>query len=371
MTTLKVAVIGAGRLGQFHSRLIAANPLAELIGIVDPDAAAAQELATSCNSTPFTSHHEVLDRIDAAIVAAPTRLHHRITLDLLSAGIHTLVEKPIASNASEADAMIAAAAEHNTTLQVGHVERFNPIVERVASQLASPRYIESLRCGPFTFRSTDTGVVHDLMIHDIDLALALACSPVVGIEAIGTSVLGGHEDLANARITFASGCIASLSASRVSYETVRRMQVFTPTGYANLDFGTRTATLVDTESAKRRGKLDVDALSAEEKQKLQETFFENVLPLERIAPIEGNAIAAEQADFISSILNGHAPRVDGRQGRDALAIADQIVAAINTSGMSESATNLPAAAILPGPHSPSPHWTADPETARPQRREAG
>ncbi len=366
MRTLKLAVIGAGHLGRIHARLLAEIPEAELIGIVDPDSKAASELAASCHTTALASHLEVTDQIDAAIVAAPTRLHHRIAIDLLSAGIHTLVEKPIASSVTEADRMVAAAERHHTLLQVGHVERFNPIVQRVLPQLSSPRYIESLRCGPFTFRSTDIGVVHDLMIHDIDLALSLVRSPVFQVEAMGASVLGGHEDLANARLTFENGCIASLSASRVSYETVRRMQVFTPTGYVNLDFGSRTARSVDADRARRQGPLDVDTLSPQEKKQLQETFFDDVLPLERIGPVEGNAIAAEQADFVSSILHSHAPRVCGTQGRDALAVADQIVAAIDAYGKQESATNLPAAAILPGPH-----WTADPAGDHQSRREAG
>ena len=245
MTPLKLAVLGAGHLGRIHARLLSRIEGVELVGVVDPIAENRDGVAEEFNARAFASHTELIGRIDAAVVAAPTPLHHALTMDLLDAGIHCLVEKPITATASQADELIARAEAGGLILSVGHVERFNPAFTAVADRLEDPKYIEGQRTSGYTGRSTDVGVVMDLMIHDIDAVLSLVHSPVEHVDAIGLSVLGGCEDVVNARIRFASGCVASLTASRVSYTASRRMQVYAPTGFATIDFGARNAVVVD------------------------------------------------------------------------------------------------------------------------------
>jgi len=213
---LRLAVIGAGRLGGFHAQKAAANPDVELVAVVDPVPAARNRVAAECHTRALADYRGLVGAIDAAIVAAPTRLHHRIGMDLAGEGVHLLVEKPLCSRLAEAEELVERAEKQGVVLQVGHVERFNPAFAAAAPYLVEPKYIEAVRASGFTFRSTDVGVVLDLMIHDIDLVLSLVGSPVQRVEAMGVSVLGGHEDAANARIQFASGCVATLSASRVS-----------------------------------------------------------------------------------------------------------------------------------------------------------
>jgi predicted dehydrogenase len=244
---------------------------------------------------------------------------------LLRGGLHVFIEKPLAPTEVEAQELVAAAEAHGRILQVGHVERFNPAFLAAAPHLASPQYISAERTSGYTGRSTDIGVVFDLMIHDIDLALALAQSEVERIDALGISILGGHEDMAQARLTFANGCVANLTASRASYVASRRMQVFSATGFAALDFATPAARLLSPSLAVLRGEREFDRLPPGEKQALRESLFvEHLpaadLPLERI-----NAIQEELRNFAASIAAGRAPHVDGRQGLQAVSVAERVL----------------------------------------------
>jgi predicted dehydrogenase len=330
MTPLKVAVIGAGHLGRIHARLLAQMPGLELVGIVDPLAAARDEVAAACQTRAFEHHRQLAGQIDAAVVAAPTRHHHAVAMDLVDQGLHLLVEKPIAATAQQADELVQAARRRGVVLQVGHVERFNPVMRLVEPHLMAPLFLDAVRCGSYTFRSTDIGVVLDLMIHDIDLALAMVGRPVRRVEAVGFSMLGGHEDMASARIEFDGGCVATLSASRVSYQAERRMQVFSARGFVTVDFAARTATLLGVSATVRRHGIDVDSLTSAEIARLKERLFDEVLPLERMTAPEGNALADELADFADSIRTGRQPRVTGEAGAAALAVAEQVLSAIAT-----------------------------------------
>jgi predicted dehydrogenase len=215
---LRVGVVGAGHLGTIHARLVRTIDDVQLVGIADPDAAARERIAAEIETDVCADHRQLIGRIDAAILAAPTDHHYWIGMELAEAGIHLLVEKPLALTVAEADALVRATRSRNLILQVGHVERFNPAFTAAAARLQRPRFIDAVRASGYTGRSTDVGVVLDLMIHDIDLVLSLVPSEVVEVEAVGTAVLGPHEDLAHARLRFANGCLANLSASRVSYE---------------------------------------------------------------------------------------------------------------------------------------------------------
>lgn len=329
MTPIRLAVIGAGHLGRIHARLLAQREDVRLVGIVDPIAAAREEVAAANGTKPYASHWPLLGEIDAAVIATPTRLHHAVAAELLCSGVHVLVEKPITTTLPEADQLIALAAEHRCVLQVGHVERFNPAWRQVESLVGEPRYIEATRCGPYTFRSIDVSVVHDLMIHDLDLVLSLVRSPVQSVTAVGASVLGKHYDLANARVEFANGAVATFNASRLNFEPQRQIRLFAAEGFTSVDFVTRTATHVALSPAVARGEFDAEQLSPAERGELKDHVFSRLLPRTDFPPADGNAMADEQGDFLTAIRTGRAPHVDGRQGRAALDVCEQICSAIS------------------------------------------
>jgi predicted dehydrogenase len=328
MKALRLAVVGAGHLGRVHARLAAGVDRVSLVAVVDVDRGAREEVAAGCGAAAVADIGELLGQVDAAVVAVPTRFHHAVALELLRRGIHVLVEKPITTTLAEADELIDVAGRNGLVLQVGHVERFNPVWRQVSEQISPPLYLEAVRCGPYTFRSTDVSVVHDLMIHDIDLALWLVGADVRRVEAVGGVVVGPHDDLAQARIEFENGSVANLSVSRASFEAVRRMRMFGEREFLSVDMAGRTATVV--RGGARLGELRSASrgLSLEETARLKERFFEDVLPVERIGAAEGNAIADELVDFAESIRGGRSPRVDGRAGRAALAVCEQVCASI-------------------------------------------
>ncbi len=350
MSKLRVAVIGAGRLGGFHAQKLAARTDVELVAIVDPMAANRDRVAQQAGAKAVADYAELLGQIDAAVVAAPTSLHHRIGCDLLKAGVHLLVEKPLCSNWADAEELVSLARQHKAVLQVGHVERFNPAYVAAANQISEPKYIDAVRTSGFTFRSTDVGVVLDVMIHDIDLVLAMVGSPVRKVDALGFSVLGGHEDIANARIEFESGCVANLSASRVSYESLRRMHAWSVDGFASVDYVARTATLVTPSEFLLRRKFDVNALSAEQVEHYRQHFAEEHLPREQLGFEAVDALALEVEDFVTAIRDRREPRVNGEAGRDALAVAEQILAQIEDHCWDASSKGLSGPWALPGRH---------------------
>ncbi len=205
MTPLRVAVIGAGHLGRIHARIAAGLDDIELVAVADPVAACRDAAAAESKTESVADYRELIGEIDAAIVATPTNTHHTVGIELLSSGIPLLIEKPLANHTAAADDLVNLARKQGLVLQVGHVERFNPALAWAASEVHDPKYIEATRTSGYSFRSTDIGVVLDVMIHDLDIVLALAGSTVTNVEALGISVLGGHEDMATARLTFASG----------------------------------------------------------------------------------------------------------------------------------------------------------------------
>jgi predicted dehydrogenase len=370
MNKLRMAVIGAGRLGSFHAQKLARREDVELVAVVDPVAASRERLAAECHTAGLADYAALLGRLDAAVVAAPTTLHHRIARDFLATGIHLLVEKPICATRAEADELVALADRRRLVLQVGHVERFNPALAAAAEVTREPKYIEAVRTSGFTFRSTDIGVVLDVMIHDIDLVLSLVRSPLRKVEALGFSVLGGHEDVANARLEFSSGCVAAISASRVSYETVRRMHVWSAEGFAAVDFANRTATLVRPSEALRRRQFRVDGLKPDELEHCRAHFAEEHLPKTQQALDAVDALALEQDDFVDSIRTGRAPRASGQAGRDALAVAERILARIEDHCWDAAVDGLTGPLGLPHPHLiPVPHFA--PATLSSFREKAG
>jgi predicted dehydrogenase len=363
---LKLAVVGAGHLGRIHARLLAEMSDVELVGIADPLPAAREKVAADSDAAPFAGHGELIGHVDAAVIATPTRLHHAVALDFLRAGTPLLVEKPLAATLSEADELVETARQHGAILQVGHIERFNPAFVAATARLGRPQYIDAVRASGFTGRSTDIGVVHDLMIHDIDLVLSLIDAPLVRVDAVGVAVLGHNEDATQARLEFGDGCVANLSASRISYSAApnRRMHLWSARGFAAIDFGNRSVSVVTPSQTVRNGEFDYESLSAEEKATFKDRVFADILRLESVEVESRNALADELRDFVDAVRNRTEPRVTGRQGRDALAVAEAVLQSMRAHRW-QTGEPLPPAPILRGPH-----WkTALP--TRPIHREAG
>jgi predicted dehydrogenase len=297
--TLRLAVIGAGAFGRNHVRVLSRLPAVELMAIVDYDLAKAQPLAAEHSSQAFSSL-DAMPAIDAAIVATPTVTHEEIATRLLQSGIDVLVEKPIASTAAAGERLARLADEKGRILQVGHLERFNPAVIALERALTIPLFFEVHRLSVFTPRSLDIDVVLDLMIHDLDLVLSFTQAVPEEIRAAGISVLSQKVDIANVRLSFASGCVANLTASRVSVEQVRKLRLFQPGEYISLDYQRQDATRFAVASAARIG-------------------FEQ-LPVERIEPLEAELLA-----FCDAVRRRTRPRVDAWQASRALQLAEAIL----------------------------------------------
>ena len=233
---LRVGVVGVGHLGRHHARILSTLPGVELMAVVDTNRARAEEIAVAQQTRPLFDARDLIGQVEAVTVAVPTELHRDVALPFLSTGVSVLVEKPMARSLAEADALVTAAARSGATLAVGHTERFNPAVAAARPLLVDPRFIEVHRLGTFPDRSLDIDVVFDLMIHDLDVVLSLVPSEVESVEAVGVPVLTGRVDIANARLRFANGCIANITASRISRDRVRKVRFFQPAAYLSIDY---------------------------------------------------------------------------------------------------------------------------------------
>ena len=306
---LKVAVVGVGHLGKWHADKYAASPDCELVAIVDTDAEIAGEIAQKHGATAYQDYREILPLVDAISLVVPTSLHYKIARDFLEAGIHCFIEKPITETVAEAEELIRIATEKNLILQVGHIERFNAVLNEMAARLDRPQFIESTRLAPFTLRATDVSVVLDLMIHDIDIVLYLIASPLSRISASGISVLSDTIDIANARLEFENGCVANVTASRISQKRERRLRVFQKDAYLSADLQDKILAI------NRKGETDNPA------------GFKDITHEEHNFE-DNDALNLEVLDFIDSILNSRAPKVTGEDGKRALetaiAITDQM-----------------------------------------------
>jgi predicted dehydrogenase len=353
---LRIAVIGAGHLGTIHARKLRTMPGVELVAIVDPVESQRARLSGELGVAGHADHRQILDAVDAAVLAAPTALHHAIGLTLLQRGVHLFVEKPLAIGAAQADDLVVAARRNSAVLQVGHVERFNPAFVAARPYMRGARFIQAERFSTFAGRSTDIGVVLDLMIHDLDLVLSVNDAPLTQVDALGLALLGPHEDVAHARLTFANGCVAVLSASRVSYQAARRMQFWSAGGFVSVDFAARSAAVVRPSQAIRDRRFDAAALTTDERLSIKDHLFQDLLPLEQL-PIEpADAIEAELRDFTECLRKSRAPVVDGVQGREALRAAELIldqIAAHAWNGQMPGPVGpllrLPAT-VIPAPH---------------------
>lgn len=298
-------MVGAGYLGRFHAQKYAALPRSQLVAVVDPDAAARERLERELGVAALADHRDLLGKVEAVSVVTPTPLHHAVARDFLEAGAHVLVEKPITSTLEQARELVALATARGRVLQVGHLERFNPVIVGLQGLLAKPRYIESNRLAPFKPRGTDVSVVLDLMIHDIDLIQEIVASEITSIDAVGAPVFTDEIDIANARLRFADGCVADVTASRISMKAERKLRVFQADAYLSIDLQQKLLTLVRKGSASPAGEMPQVAI--------EERSFE-----------QGDALRDEIESFLDAILAGRRPVVSGEDGLRALATAIRI-----------------------------------------------
>lgn len=307
---LRVGVIGVGHLGEYHVQKYKGLPEVDLVGVVDTNGARAGEISERYGTRPFPSHHELLPLVNAVSLAVPTEKHFDVAKDILSCGVHLLVEKPITYQIEPADTLIRMAQEKNLVLQVGLVERFNPAVVRMETLLTKPVFLESHRMNVFTVRGTDVDVVLDLMIHDLDIVLHVVPAEVKEIHAVGMSVLTEKTDIANARLIFEDGTVANLTASRVSDKALRKIRIFQPDAYLSVNCLKREITVTKLDGVLRDGNDFPQVVS-------NKTLFPGTDPL-----------ADQIASFVRSVLHGSHPVVSGHDGRRALkyalAIIDQI-----------------------------------------------
>ena len=295
---IRCGVVGTGSLGQHHARIYASLPGAVLAGILEADDARAAEICGRLGCRRFASAEELAAHCDAASVVVPTPAHAAVAIPLLERGVDLLVEKPLCATLPEAERILAAASKAGRIVQVGHIEHYNPVMASLEAMVTDARYLTAERLAPFTARGTEVGVVLDLMIHDIGIVLQLVRSPVERVDAVGVSVLTGTEDIANARLRFANGTVANLSASRVSLKKSREIRVFQPGGYLSIDFMGQKGHLVRVDPSAEGG------------------FAREDLPIER-----GEPLAIELASFVACVRDRRDPKVGGALGRSALEVA--------------------------------------------------
>ena len=301
---VKVGVAGVGHMGKEHARIYSELQEAELVGVHDSNPDTARKIAAKCKTRAFGSLEEMVDAVDAASIVTPTSTHLAIAEPFLKRGKHVLVEKPIAMDTGEARKLVDLAEKHGAKLAVGHVERFNPVLVALEERLGRPRFIEAHRLSPYPGRSTDIGVVMDLMIHDLEIILHLVRSPVTSVDAVGVPVLSKGEDIANARIRFANGCVANLTTSRISPERLRKIRVFQDDAYLSLDY------------MKQEGEIY--------------KRLDGKITRDKIPVMKGEPLKNQLAEFVMNVRENTDPRVAGAHGFEALKLASQICGQIGS-----------------------------------------
>ncbi|MCI0461171.1 MAG: Gfo/Idh/MocA family oxidoreductase [Gemmataceae bacterium] len=330
MARLRMAVVGVGHLGKEHARILGGLDEVELVGVADINSEQAQAIAARLGTRAHTDYRSLLGQVEAVCCVVPTSQHLAVASEFLRRGIPVLVEKPLAASLDEAESLVELAERHGALLQVGHIERFNPAFEELLARPLRPKFVTCERIGPFSGRSTDVGVVLDLMIHDLDLLLALVRAPVRRVEGVGVSLLGTHEDLADARLHFTNGCVAGVTASRVSATPSRCMQVWGAEGYARLDLARRRLTLVQPSQELRSRGLDPRRLDPAALSRLREELFGRHLEVLERDLDRGDQLTRELQDFVRCVRTGAEPRVSGAEGLRAMALASRVLDSIRT-----------------------------------------
>jgi len=312
MKKIRVGVIGTGHLGQHHARILSKIPRCELVGIADIDPKIARKVAKSCNTQAFHHHKHLLEEVDAISIAVPTISHFEVAKAFLEHGVHTFLEKPITRTVEEADEIIALAKKNNLILQVGHIEHFNPAILKLKDIVDHPLFVESHRMGPFSPRVKDIGVVHDLMIHDIDIILRIVGDPIESFDAVGVPILTDKEDIANVRIRFKHGCTANVTVSRVTPKPMRKIRIFQKDTYISIDYKDQDMEIYRKVPVPNPKPGELPAKIVRNKIRLKVR----------------NQLELELKHFLECVEKGSTPVVSGEQAREALdfitRISDQI-----------------------------------------------
>ena len=325
----KVAVIGVGHMGRHHARLYRELKQSQLVAVVDTNRERAESVAAEHGAKAFTNVDDLPAEIRAVTVAVPTSRHVEVAEKLLRRGVAVLVEKPLAATVPEAEKLLACARQTGALLSVGHTERFNPVVRAIGRLNIEPKYAETQRVSPFRFRSADIGVVMDIMIHDIDIILHLIRSKPVRVDAVGVAVLGKHEDVANARVVFENGAVASLVASRLALKTDRRLRVFSETAYLSLDYQKKSGIAIT-----RDANLDILSMARDGKfetlSDMANADFGSMINVEPLIVDDVEPLRAELESFLESVRTGKAPAITAEDGVEAVRLATDIVQAIQS-----------------------------------------
>jgi len=303
---VKIGVIGVGELGQHHARIFSTMPGVSLEWVADINGVRAAKIAERYHAQWVTDYRHAINKVQAVSIVVPTRLHYEIARDCLNAGLHVLVEKPITPSLAEAEELLSISSAKELVLQVGHIERFNAAIQELQKHIRNPKLIEVERLGPFNPRTSDVGVVLDLMIHDIDIILNIVKMPVARIDAIGMSILSSFEDVASVRLEFGNGCVANITASRVHREKARRMMIFQENLYAMIDYVSQDITLYRHDPARK---------APEDPQ--------GSIIIEKVPLVKDEPLKLELEDFIDCIRSGEEPLVSGRDAKAALDIGLQ------------------------------------------------
>jgi predicted dehydrogenase len=325
MTVIRTAVVGAGKMGSIHAKVYHELPESRLVAVVDSDAAKARALADRYGCHSYGDVSEILDQVDAATVATPTATHLDLAKVLLQRRIPVLVEKPLAASVPDGRRIVSLAKRYDTVVAVGHSERCNPVVQAMRRLAVEPKFIEAIRVSPFPFRSMDVGVVLDVMIHDIDIVLSLAGSPLRHVDAVGVGVIGTEEDICNARLVFDNGCVASLTASRLAMKTERRLRVFTRQAYLSVDYLKKTGVVIRADSNRdmvrwirqhrQAGDLDPAKVS-----------WPDLVHVDPLQIDDKEPVRLEQEAFLRAVQDrSYRPQVTAEEGLAALRCAQRII----------------------------------------------
>jgi predicted dehydrogenase len=332
-TKIRAGVVGTGSIGRNHARILAELPSCEFTAIYDTNAVTAREMASKYGAKPCTSLEEFIANVDAATVATPTPSHFPIGTVLLEAGKHLLVEKPITENTADARALAQLASERCLVLQVGHIERFNPVLGALEQRLMKPRFIEVSRLSPYPGRSTEIGVVLDLMIHDLEIILHLVKSPVAQVDAVGVAVLSKREDIANVRLRFENGCVANITASRISQDKLRKIRVFQEDAYLSLDYQNQSGYLLRLAvEGEKESSLIGKVLGLATDATIVTEFAGRRIVREAVEVEKGEPLKRELAAFIECARAGSQPKVGGHEATAALELALEITRQIEAAG---------------------------------------
>jgi len=328
MDTLRVAVVGVGTWGENHARIYHQLPQTRLVAVADVDEARAREVASRYETRAVADYHDLIGEVDAVSVAVPTTLHYPVAREFLEAGVATLLEKPMTRTLAEADELVALARRRGVPLQVGHIERFNPVIRAMAELDITPKFIECHRLSPMSLRVQDVGVVLDLMIHDLDVILQLVQAPIRRVDAVAVAVIGRHEDIANARLVFQTGCVANLTASRVALKKMRKIRVFSPDSYISLDYDRKRGEIYKASPLLRRLRLPPEGVEAETIADLRNFQFGDLLTIRQLEMDDAEPLRLELESFVEAVRRGTSPAVPGEEGRRAVAAAQMVLEAV-------------------------------------------